>query len=744
MNLSRSSLAAGGTLLLVLSILGVNATPGPASGINRGTLDVRFTSSLTVRGEGTNLRAESPHAVDRLEHLLAEIDATDPEPLVLGTGQPAATSLARQARRETGGGSPNMADWYRITVPADSIDAAVATLRNSPLVTHAGRSPIPAPPPVTPDFTPLQRHLDLAPIGTGSRFALNDPRTRGAGVTVVSLEYFWNRDHEDLQLPESTDAGEGVYVPYTGFENGPARGHGTAVFGLLAARDNGFGVIGAVPDATVKGISPTTFDDFFYNPAGALTFLAGRLSPGDVVLVEQQIDGPGPTGTDYVPLEWDQASFDAIRLLTSLGVVVVEAGANGGHDLDGADMLGRFDRELRDSGAIIVGAGDPVSHAPIGSSSHGSRVDLQGHGAGIVTTGGDGNLQGASVGEENLSYTDSFGGTSGATPIVAGAVVALLSYLKATGQPPMPTAELVGLLQQTGTPQGSPELGRIGPLPDLNRALRDRIPNLAPGVTIRQPVDGARFGFNSEQTVGFSCDDEDSGIETCSATDHGPAGRVQLEDEDELPTDQPGSHTVTVTATDREGLSTTATARYVVAPGCFLTGVTLASIEPRGRRVRILGIADPFRAGERAYIFRNGSPAGSTEIRTDGSIVATAAAPGWARARARARYRLTVGGSRSGLKRADGRARLISLHTGSKAERIRFRVGGIRKRGRLTLTSRPLCGGKPKSQRVGYSRRGLFTVKLGRSPWPRVLTARIAGRNIPLPVVLPARPAQLP
>ena len=95
-------------------------------------------------------------------------------------------------------------------------------------------------------------------------------------------------------------------------------------------------------------------------------------------------------------MEWNQASFDAIRQLSNLGIIVVETGANGGYDLDSPEMLGRFDRfSVRDSDAIMVGAGDSVTRSPLWFSSHGERLDLQGYGNNIVTTGGSSNfLQG--------------------------------------------------------------------------------------------------------------------------------------------------------------------------------------------------------------------------------------------------------------------------------------------------------------------------------------------------------------
>ena len=79
-----------------------------------------------------------------------------------------------------------MANWYRVSVPASLAAAGLEALRASPLVTFASRAPEPVPPPVTPDFSPQQLYLDLAPTGIGAEYSLGDPRTRGAGVTIVT------------------------------------------------------------------------------------------------------------------------------------------------------------------------------------------------------------------------------------------------------------------------------------------------------------------------------------------------------------------------------------------------------------------------------------------------------------------------------------------------------------------------------------------------------------------------------
>ena len=87
------------------------------------------------------------------------------------------------------------------------------------------------------------------------------------------------------------------------------------------------------------------------------------------------------------------------------------------------------------SDAVFVGAGNPpsgihgrtpvnpgwnetyVDRARCGFSNYGSRVDCQGWGFEVTSTG-YGSLQGG--GSRDLWYTDTFSGTSSASPIVTG------------------------------------------------------------------------------------------------------------------------------------------------------------------------------------------------------------------------------------------------------------------------------------------------------------------------------------
>jgi serine protease len=437
----------------------------------RVVLEVKFDEALAVRGAGSALHSERGADLTAVRAVLQRHRVVQLTPLLPEQTLAALSGLATQARSRSGLPAPDMASWYHLTLPAGAdVAAALADLTALPSVAWAYPAPEPALPPVTPDFTGMQGYQRPAPQGVDADHARRDPRSRGAGIRIVDLEYDWNPFHEDLLLDWSSDLGGSRFPRNTSF----ADEHGTAVFGELVAEQNSYGVTGGVPDAAMFGISPMQRLDggrVSYRPASAMSHVATLLSPGDTLLIEQQTVGPNG-GTRYVPLEWIQSVFDATTLLTRLGVVVVATGGNGGENLDGPEFQGRFDRSVRDSGAIIVGAGLSTTRARLSFSVYGSRVDLQGWGHNITTSGGNGNLQGGTdPANRNIRYTRSFGGTSGAGPIVTGAVVAIQSYLEATGRPVWTARQLNNLLKATGTPQGGDPAQHIGPLPDLRAAL---------------------------------------------------------------------------------------------------------------------------------------------------------------------------------------------------------------------------------------------------------------------------------
>ncbi|HEY8453383.1 MAG: S8 family serine peptidase [Micromonosporaceae bacterium] len=443
--------------------------------------EIKFAESMEVRGANAALRSAAGGSLRRVESVLQRHgEVVDLSPMVSAVPQAELTELAEDVAERTGSEVPDLASWYRLTMSSDvDAEAVEAELSALPEVEHVYPVPEPVPPPsTTPDFTDMQGYFRPAPMGIDADFSRQDPRLRGAGIKVVDLEYDWNPFHEDLQWDWSTDLGGDVFPRYTAF----ADEHGTAVLGIMGARDNGYGITGGVPDAEYFGISPTEQlpnGRTRWNPGAALAYLAanGDLRPGDVVLLEQQTTSP-LGGDRYAPLEWIPAVFDAIQVLTGMGVVVVSTGGNGNTDTDDPmytrNGIPWFDPTVQHSGSILVGAGSSTTHDRLSFSNYGTRFDLQGWGHNITTTGGNGNLQGGTdPANLNIRYTRSFGGTSGAGPIVTVAVVAIQSYLKATGQEPWSSHEIVELLKATGTPQGEATAHEhIGPLPNLEAALK--------------------------------------------------------------------------------------------------------------------------------------------------------------------------------------------------------------------------------------------------------------------------------
>jgi subtilisin family serine protease len=363
---------------------------------------------------------------------------------------------------------------------------------------------------VPQELEEFQAYLDPAPHGMDVRYAWTLPGGKGENVKIVDIELNWNLQHQDL-----ADATSNAFFLVKGIDRLPDDvqnqaniNHGTAVLGELVAADDGIGVTGIANKARLGLVNPLT-NGTRPDAAAAIRLAASKLEPGDVILLELSVAGPrfDPfVGRGLVPIEFEPDIFAAIKEATQAGIIVVESAGNGFEDLDHPAYAGAFNRSNRDSGAIIVGAGKPEGdiygsgpdRTRTEESNYGSRVDLQGWGR-FVTTSGYGPLR-EEQGPDHV-YTIDFGATSAATAMVAGAAAVLQSIVKERGRAPLTSAELRRLLVSTGTRQTGNLGEHIGPRPDLRAAIAG-LDSQGPEPTItrikfksggKMVVDGAGF-----------------------------------------------------------------------------------------------------------------------------------------------------------------------------------------------------------------------------------------------------------
>lgn len=99
------------------------------------------------------------------------------------------------------------------------------------------------------------------------------------------------------------------------------------MFGVLCAVDNTAGCVGIGPH--ISSINVVSYVDV--GIANAIAFAAHALTKdcvqGDILILEVHDD-------DDLPVEIEQHIFDAIKIASSAGVVVLEAVRNAGKDLE--------------------------------------------------------------------------------------------------------------------------------------------------------------------------------------------------------------------------------------------------------------------------------------------------------------------------------------------------------------------------------------------------------------------------
>lgn len=408
---------------------------------------------------------------DREARRWARLEAENPglrlKPYFSTIGQSKIRALSIRASENTHHNA-NFDSYFVIECSSDQSAArAAAEIAQWPTVDTAYVEAGPVPPPVNPIDDPRsvgQGYLDSAPQGIDARWAWL--HADGSGADFIDVERGWSLDHEDLRNAEISII-SGLSKDF--------HGHGTAVLGEVTASDNILGGIGIAPGARTRVVSQWRTASI-YNTAEAILSAADAMHTGEVLLIEAQTSFP--TATGLAPVEVELAAFDAIRFATEQGLVVIEAAANGAMDLDsfedanGKKILNRGSADFRDSGAIMVGAATSTTpHQRLAFSNFGSRIDCFAWGQNIDTCG-DGWM-----GTTTNSYITGFGGTSGASPIIAGAALLLQSLKAASSSVKYSPAEVRRLLSdaELNTKSALPANDRIGVMPNLRTIIEQEI-----------------------------------------------------------------------------------------------------------------------------------------------------------------------------------------------------------------------------------------------------------------------------
>lgn len=390
--------------------------------------------------------------------------------------------------RNTGQDLYNLNNIYRLQIPKGldvwEISGRLADLPGIYMAIPVPKpTPLPSPPPGS--FQSQQGYLNAATTGIEALWSWAQTGGTGTGVTICDLEYNWNYNHADVTKAVGSQINPNPLTdPGPGIVN---INHGTNVIGELVADNNSWGTTGICYGAGLKTCGTVYAAGGGWNVSGAIGYAIAALSAGDVILLEQQWDYTGSGG--YIPIEWwgsysysnpnqlNNVVYAAIATAVANGIHVVEAGGNGNYDTGTLQWFGN-------SGSVIVGAGGTINTSTnlkrivpgTWGSSYGSRYNLQGWGETVVTTGGTyagaGDLYSAEG--ANYYYSQSFAGTSSASPMIAGAIACVQGYHRANiSTTPLTPSFMLSHLVSWGNAQVTPPAGIIGPRPNIKTAIQN-------------------------------------------------------------------------------------------------------------------------------------------------------------------------------------------------------------------------------------------------------------------------------
>jgi subtilisin family serine protease len=414
-----------------------------------GVVEVEFKEGvrpeITAESEGapSAIRSSARADLSTLNQILQRHQLVKAEPSLQTSPEQAAEAQA--VARQKGADVPYLGSFVTLHFPAEADTPGIAAeLRRLPEVERA----VPVPKAIPPQ-TPLNEPL----VGTGDQVVV-DPGTgrenqwyiyrcrsnqawsmsSGSGVAIADIDWGYRTTHQDLSprfdLTHAYNAVDGG----TNVSHGGSIGHGTAVMGIAGGADNDLGIAGFAYAADLWPIQANSGPGTSLGGnswARAIDWVRTADSGGKrkVIILEVQ------TGS-YGNYEMVPSVNAAIRTAIAWGVVVCVAAGNGDRDA-GIDDQGD---PIPATGSILVGA--TAYHA-----AQNRRADFSNFSPRVtVCAPGDSNHDVTCSSNADNAYRNGFGGTSGATPKVAGTVALMLSV-----NPDLTHEEIRSILTETGT-----------------------------------------------------------------------------------------------------------------------------------------------------------------------------------------------------------------------------------------------------------------------------------------------------
>ena len=247
----------------------------------------------------------------------------------------------------------------------------------------------------------------------------------GAGIIISVVDDGLDKDHPDISPnyspTHSYDWCNGDSDPTPTSNNG----HGTAAGGVAAAAGNNtIHVSGAAYDATLAGSTLIACGTGDSTDADALSFLNNEI---DIYTNSWGPSDNGQTLSAPGPLTLAAFEDDAYNGRNGLGNIITWAAGNGLTSDDNANYDGWANSRFTIAVSAITHYGEQSYYAEPGANIL-VTAHSNGDGEGITTTDihDDPDISSDDAGYDNGNVTNSFGGTSSATPLAAGVIALIL------------------------------------------------------------------------------------------------------------------------------------------------------------------------------------------------------------------------------------------------------------------------------------------------------------------------------